>query len=29
MAKQVKAASGSKNYKPLFSRENYRWMLIG
>ena len=29
MAKQVKTAGGSKNYKPLFGRENYRWMLIG
>ena len=29
MAKQVKTAGGSKNYKPLFNRENYRWMLIG
>jgi hypothetical protein len=29
MAKQVKTAVGSKNYKPLFGRENYRWMLIG
>jgi hypothetical protein len=29
MAKQVKTITGSKNYKPLFSRENYRWMLIG
>jgi DUF3098 family protein len=28
MAKQVKT-SGSRNYKPLFGRENYRWMLIG
>jgi hypothetical membrane protein len=28
MAKQIKTA-GSKNYKPLFGRENYRWMLIG
>jgi hypothetical protein len=29
MAKQIKTTSGSRNYKPLFSRENYRWMLIG
>ena len=29
MAKQIKTAGGSKNYKPLFGRENYRWMLIG
>jgi len=29
MAKQVKTTSGSKNYKPLFGKENYRWMLIG
>ena len=29
MAKQVKTAGGSKNYKPLFGKENYRWMLIG
>ena len=29
MAKQVKTVSGSKNYKPLFGKENYRWMLIG
>jgi hypothetical protein len=28
MAKQIKT-SGSKNYKPLFGKENYRWMLIG
>jgi hypothetical protein len=28
MAKQVKTA-GSKNYKPLFGKENYRWMLVG
>ncbi len=28
MAKQVKA-SGSRNYKPLFGKENYRWMMIG
>jgi hypothetical protein len=28
MAKQVKT-SGSRNYKPLFGKENYRWMLIG
>jgi DUF3098 family protein len=28
MAKQVKT-TGSKNYKPLFGKENYRWMLIG
>ena len=29
MAKQVKTVSGSKNYRPLFGKENYRWMLIG
>jgi hypothetical protein len=29
MAKQVKTVSGSKNYKPLFDKENYRVMLIG
>jgi hypothetical protein len=29
MAKQVKTVSGSKNYKPLFGKENYRLMLIG
>ncbi len=29
MAKQVKTAAGSKNYKPLFFKENYRLMLIG
>ena len=29
MAKQVKTPSGSKNYKPLFGKENYRLMLIG
>lgn len=28
MAKQVKA-TGSRNYKPLFGKENYRWMIIG
>jgi Protein of unknown function (DUF3098) len=28
MAKQIKT-SGSRNYKPLFGKENYRWMLIG
>jgi len=28
MAKQVKT-NKSKNYKPLFGKENYRWMLIG
>jgi hypothetical protein len=28
MAKQVKT-SGSRNYKPLFGKENYRWMVIG
>jgi hypothetical protein len=28
MAKQVKTA-GSRNYKPLFGKENYRWMIIG
>jgi Protein of unknown function (DUF3098) len=29
MAKQVKAAAVSKNYKPLFGKDNYRWMAIG
>jgi hypothetical protein len=28
MAKQVKT-TGSGNYKPLFGKENYRWMIIG
>jgi hypothetical protein len=28
MAKQIKAA-GSNNNKPLFGKENYRWMLVG
>ncbi len=28
MAKQVKT-TGSRNYKPLFGKENYRWMVIG
>jgi hypothetical membrane protein len=28
MAKQVKT-SGNRNYKPLFGKENYRWMVIG
>jgi len=28
MAKQIKT-SGSRNYKPLFGKDNYRWMLIG
>ena len=28
MAKQVKV-TGSRNYKPLFRKENYRWMIIG
>jgi len=28
MAKQIKT-SGSGNYKPLFAKENYRWMVIG
>jgi hypothetical protein len=28
MAKQIKT-SGSRNYKPLFGKENYRWMMIG
>jgi hypothetical protein len=28
MAKQIKA-TGSRNYKPLFGKENYRWMVIG
>jgi hypothetical protein len=28
MAKQIKT-SGSRNYKPLFGKENYRWMIIG
>ncbi len=33
MAKQIKTSgsklTGSRNYKPLFGKENYRWMLIG
>ncbi len=29
MAKQIKTTTGSKNYRPLFGKENYRWMLIG
>jgi hypothetical protein len=29
MAKQVKTVTGSRNYRPLFGKENYRWMLIG
>ena len=28
MAKQVKSIKTS-NYKPLFGKENYRWMIIG
>jgi hypothetical protein len=28
MAKQIKT-TGSRNYKPLFGKENYRWMLLG
>lgn len=28
MAKQIKT-TGSRNYKPLFGKENYRWMVIG
>jgi hypothetical protein len=28
MAKQVKT-TGTRNQKPLFDKENYRWMLIG
>ena len=28
MAKQIKT-SGSGNYKPLFGKDNYRWMVIG
>ena len=28
MAKQIKT-TGSRNYKPLFGKENYRWMIIG
>jgi Protein of unknown function (DUF3098) len=28
MAKQIKKVK-SGNYKPLFGKENYRWMLIG
>ena len=28
MAKQIKT-SGSRNDKPLFGKENYRWMAIG
>jgi hypothetical protein len=29
MAKQIKKRTGSRNYKPLFEKENYRWMTIG
>ncbi|MDP4131082.1 MAG: DUF3098 domain-containing protein [Bacteroidota bacterium] len=29
MAKQIKTASSSRQYIPLFGKENYRWMLIG
>jgi hypothetical protein len=29
MAKQIKTKAGSRNYKPLFGKENYRWMIIG
>jgi hypothetical protein len=29
MAKQVKAKTGTGNYKSLFGKENYRWMAIG
>ena len=29
MAKQIKKTVVSRNYKPLFGKENYRWMLIG
>jgi len=29
MAKQVKTVTGSRNYRPLFGKDNYRWMLIG
>jgi hypothetical protein len=36
MAKQIKTAAktsikttGSRNYKPLFGKENYQWMIIG
>jgi Protein of unknown function (DUF3098) len=28
MAKQIKT-TGSNNNKPLFGKENYRWMMIG
>ena len=28
MAKQVKTPA-NRNYKPLFGKENYRWMAIG
>ena len=28
MAKQIKTVS-TRNYKPLFGKENYRWMAIG
>jgi len=29
MAKQTKQPGSLRNYKPLFEKENYRWMLIG
>ncbi|MEO6963778.1 MAG: DUF3098 domain-containing protein [Chitinophagales bacterium] len=29
MAKQVKTSAPSRQYIPLFGKENYRWMLIG
>ena len=29
MAKQVKTGASSRQYVPLFGKENYRWMLIG
>jgi hypothetical protein len=29
MAKQIKTSTPSRQYVPLFGKENYRWMLIG
>jgi hypothetical protein len=29
MAKQIKTSAPSRQYIPLFGKENYRWMLIG
>jgi hypothetical membrane protein len=29
MAKQIKTTTGSRNYKALFGKDNYRWMAIG